>query len=125
MSYLSPWSNFSGMNKNHSRFPGTEGYLPQYERMTVLETYLETLENAEPYYAVPFDFSELKEERKAVEYICQLYFYRFASLTEEKYAEMLEKINAAGGEKIMTELQKQLDEWVKNNPGKPVTPNRS
>jgi len=38
---------------------------------------------------------------------------------------MLNKINAAGGEKIMTELQRQLDEWVKNNPGKPVTPNRS
>ena len=124
MSYLSPWSNFSGMNKNHSRFPGTGIVLSLYEGMTVLETYLEMLENAEPYYAVPFDFSELKEERKAVEYICQLYFYRFASLTEEKYAEMLEKINAAGGEKIMTELQKQLDEWVKANPDKPVTPRR-
>ena len=83
------------------------------------------LENAEPYYAVPFDFSGLQEELIAVQQTCQLYFYRYASLTEEKYEEMLNKINAAGGEKIMTELQRQLDAWVKANPGKPVTPNRS
>ena len=117
MSFLSPWSCFTGMK-------GSISYLPQYEGMTVLETYLEMIENAEPYYAVPFDFSGLQEELKAVEQTCQLYFYRFASLTEEKYAEMIDKINAAGGEKIMTELQRQLDEWVKANPGKPVTPNR-
>ena len=49
-------------------------------------------------------------------------FYRFASLTEEKYAEMINKINAAGGEKILKELQAQLDEWVKANPGKAVAP---
>ena len=115
MSFLSPWSYFSGMKENWF-------YLPQYEGMTVLETYLEMIENAEPYYAVPFDFSALQEELKAVEYTCQLYFYRFASLTEEKYEEMLNKINAAGGEKIMKELQSQLDAWVKANPGKPVTP---
>jgi len=115
MSFLSPWSYFSALSDT----------LPQYEGKTVLETYLEMIENAELYYAVPFDFSGLREERRAVEYVCQLYFYRFASLTEEKYEEMLNKINAAGGEKIMTELQRQLDEWVKNNPGKPVTPNRS
>jgi len=115
MSFLSPWYYFSGLNDT----------LPQYEGMTVLESYLEMIENAEPYYAVPFDYSGLQEELKAVEQTCQLYFYRFASLTKEKYEEMLNKINAAGGEKIMKELQRQLDEWVKNNPGKPVTPNRS
>jgi len=114
MEFLSPWSHFSGINDS----------LPQYEGMTTLETYLEMIENAEPYYSVPFDFSELQEELIAVEQVCQLYFYRYASLTEEKYAEMLNKINAAGGEKIMKELQAQLDAWVKANPGKPVTPNR-
>jgi len=125
MSFLSPWSYFSGMIGGSVKFPGTEETFPQYEGMTVLETYLEMIENAEPYYAVPFDYSGLQEELIAVEQVCQLYFYRFASLTEEKYAEMLEKINTAGGEKIMKELQKQLDAWVKANPGKPVTPNRS
>jgi len=117
MSFLSPWSYFSGMKENWF-------YLPQYEGMTVLETYLEMIENAEPYYAVPFDFSALQEELNAVHQVCRLYFYRYASLTEEKYAEMLQKIADAGGTKIMTELQRQLDEWVKANPGKPVTPNR-
>ena len=124
MSFLSPWSHFSGMTGNTS-FAGTGGYIPQYEGMTVLETYLEMIENAEPYYAVPFDFSALQEELNAVHQVCRLYFYRFAGLTEEKYAEMIDKINAAGGEKIMKELQSQLDAWVKANPGKPVTPNRS
>ena len=42
--------------------------------MTVLETYLEMIEKAEPYYAVSFDFSGLQEELKAVEQVCQLYF---------------------------------------------------
>jgi len=115
MSFLSPWSYFTGMK-------GSISYLPQYEGMTVLESYRHMLENAEPYYAVPFDFSGLQEELIAVQQTCQLYFYRFASLTEEKYEEMLNKINAAGGEKIMKELQSQLDAWVKANPGKPVTP---
>jgi len=114
MSFLSPWSHFSGINDS----------LPQYEGMTALETYLEMIENAEAYYAVPFDYSGLQEELNEVYTVCQYYFYRFAGLTEEKYAEMLNKINAAGGEKIMTELQRQLDAWVKANPGKPVTPNR-
>ena len=118
MSFLSPWSYFSGMKESWF-------YLRQYEGMTVLESYLEMIENAEPYYAVPFDFSGLQEELIAVQQTCQLYFYRYASLTEEKYEEMLNKINAAGGEKIMKELQAQLDAWVKANPGKPVTPNRS
>ena len=122
MSFLSPWSHFSGMNGRG--YAGTFSNLTQYEGMTVLETYLDMLKNAEPYYAVPFDFSGLQEELIAVQQTCQLYFYRYASLTEEKYEEMLNKINAAGGEKIMTELQRQLDEWVKANPGKPVTPNR-
>ena len=117
MSFLSPWSHFSGMK-------GSSFDLPQYEGMTVLETYLEMIENAEAYYAVPFDFSGLQDELIAVEQVCQLYFYRYASLTEEKYEEMLQKIADAGGEKIMKELQSQLDEWVKANPGKPVTPNR-
>lgn len=115
LSFLSPWSRLSGIND----------YLPHYEGMTVLETYREMVENAEPYYAVPFDFSELQEELRDVEQVCRLYFYRYASLTEEKYEEMLQKIADAGGTKIMTELQRQLDEWVKANPGKAVTPNRS
>ena len=115
MSFLSPWSYFSGIDDS----------LLQYEGMTTLETYLEMIENAEAYYAVPIDFSGLREERKAVEYACQLYFYRFADLTDEEYAKMLQKIADAGGTKIMTELQRQLDAWVKANPGKPVTPNRS
>ena len=45
-------------------------------------------------------------------------------MSDDKYAEMIEKINEAGGTKIMAELQKQLDEWVKANPDK-VAANRS
>ena len=66
----------------------------------------------------------ISNHRQRRYHICQLYFYRFAGLTEEKYAEMLNKINAAGGEKIMAELQRQLDEWVKANPEKAATNRR-
>ena len=45
-------------------------------------------------------------------------------MTEEQYNQMITDINAAGGDKIMVELQKQLDEWVKANPDK-VAANRS
>ena len=125
LSFLSPWSNFSGMVSKDTRSPGTGGNIPQYEGMTVLESYLEMWENVgDPYYPIRFDYSGLEDELEAVKNVCDLYFYRFASLTDEKYAEMIEKINAAGGTKIIAELQKQLDEWVKANPDK-VAANRS
>ena len=105
--------------------PGTYDVFVQYEGMTLLESYLEMWENVgEPYYTIYFDYSGLEDELEAVRVVCDQYFRSFASLTDEKYAEMIEKINEAGGTKIMAELQKQLDEWVKANPDK-VAANRS
>ena len=40
----------------------------------------------------------------------------FVSLTPEKYDELLQKIKDAGGDKIQAELQRQLDEWLAENP---------
>lgn len=37
-------------------------------------------------------------------------------MTEEVYIEMLQKFKAAGSEKIQAELQRQLDEWLAENP---------
>lgn len=45
MSFLSPWSYFSGLKSGDYQYPGTEGYIPQYEGMTALESYLEMWEN--------------------------------------------------------------------------------
>ena len=37
-------------------------------------------------------------------------------MTPEYYDQMLAEINAAGGDKIQAELQRQLDEWLAENP---------
>ena len=84
-----------------------------------MESYLEMWENVgEPYYTIRFDYTGLEEELEAVKNVCDLYFFRFATMSDETYAQMVADINAAGGTKIMAELQKQLDEWVKANPDK-------
>ena len=37
-------------------------------------------------------------------------------MTKEKYDEMLQALRDAGSDKILNELQRQLDEWLAENP---------
>jgi hypothetical protein len=117
MKFLSPWGEFSD-------FVGDEGfgvsnYTIIYEGMTELDTYLEISDNVGvTHYWVPFDYTGLEKEVEDVRAWARYYYINFTELSEEDYNRMISDINAAGGTKIMAELQKQLDEWVKANPDK-------
>ena len=75
-------------------------------------------------YTVPFDLTGLEKEVEEVRIWTTFHLGHYTELSEEDYNKMLADISAAGGDKIMQELQKQLDEWVKANPDK-VAANRS
>ena len=117
MKFLSPWGEFSDFIGDEGY--GTRGYDIRYKNMTELETYREIWDNmGDLYYLVPFDYTGLEKEVEEVRIWARYYFAKFTVLSEEDYNQMIANINAAGGTKIMAELQKQLDEWVKANPEK-------
>ena len=37
-------------------------------------------------------------------------------MSEDEYAKLLQKVKTDGGDKIVAELQRQLDDWLANNP---------
>ena len=112
---LSPWAEFSDFSNN--------SYDVVYEGMTKLETYQKICDD-EPviHYWVPFDLTGLEKEENEVLFRARYYLRRYSELSEEDYNTMIADMNAAGGDKIMAELQKQLDEWVKENPDKVAAP---
>jgi len=123
LNFLSPLGEFSDfIGKEGSSF---SDYDIVYEGMTELETYREIWDNVERViYSVPFDFTGLENEVNEVRIRAKYYYtMSFCTMTEETYNTMIADMNAAGGDKIMAELQKQLDQWVKENPDK-VAANR-
>ena len=111
---------------------------------TLLEVHQGMLQNAcsrYPYAAsgadestLSFDFSSLLQEVDAIKAVYEKYVQDYVNtedieddpeteedetrhrMTPEYYDQMLAEINAAGGDKIQEELQRQLDEWLEKNP---------
>ena len=57
-----------------------------------------------------------RQEREDFEEDPPIQFAIFGNLTEEEYDQMLTEIRAVGGDKILAELQRQLDAWLAENP---------
>jgi len=89
-----------------------------FKGMTRLESHREIWNNTKKAYVIPFDYSEFEAEVAAVESVCSKYFGSFSMLTPERYDKMIADFNAAGAEKILASLQKQYDQWKKDNPDK-------
>ena len=122
LKFLSPLGEFSDFIGDEGS--GTRAYDVVYEGMTELETYREIWDNVDRViYSVPFDYTGLEKEVEEVRFRARYYYTDFSTMTEESYNQMIADMNAAGGDKIMAELQKQLDEGVKANPDK-VAANR-
>ena len=94
------------------------------EGMTALETYYEDVENLDHcFYPIQFDYSEFdyfgegKELLKLGE-VMGNYYYMFSSpkMTEEIYEQMLQAMKEAGSDRIIAELQRQLDTWIAEHP---------
>ena len=97
-------------------------------------SFREALDHSTPHYPIVFDYSGLEKELAAVQKVINLYFpnlittkeIRDDPTTKEKdpvpvmneagYAQMLQAFKAAGSDKIVAELQKQLDAWLAENP---------
>ena len=83
---------------------------------TKLETFRESLDNSIRCCPVVFEFSGMDEELAAMRNIMREYFPRFSCLTADEYNQMLQELKDAGSEVIQAELQKQLDDWLAENP---------
>ena len=68
-------------------------------------------------FSYGFDLSGLVDEVKAVNGIVQSKSENFIKLTPEEYDIWMQEIREAGGDVIQAELQRQLDEWLAQNPG--------
>ena len=55
-------------------------------------------------------------ELTALSNIMREYFPGFSCLTADEYNQMLQELKDAGSEVIQAELQKQLDDWLAENP---------
>jgi len=64
---------------------------------------------------IPFDYSGFEQELEAITKACKSFFNRFSGLTEAEYDKMLQALEDAGSEKIRAALQKQLEDWLKEN----------
>ena len=89
-----------------------------------METYYEDVENLDHcFYPIQFDYSEFdyfgegKELLKLGE-VMGNYYYMFSSpkMTEEIYEQMLQAMKEAGSDRIIAELQRQLDTWIAEHP---------
>ena len=126
MRFLSPLSYFSGF--------APEGTFYIEEGQTDLESFRAMLDRSTLQYPIVFDFSGLEKELKAVQKVINRYFPNIATtkeirddfftpekdpvpvMNEAGYDQMLQAFKAAGSDKIVAELQRQLDAWLAENP---------
>lgn len=121
LDFISPLAYFCGMTSDKMtadmRSPGTENWnFAQYNGKTLLRSYQELLDESVLSYPVVFDYSGFEGELKAIETVCLEYFPKFTELTETQYNQMLKELEDAGSQKIAEALQKQLDQWLSENP---------
>ena len=109
LSFLSPYSSLRNSTTGSFDLPAAEG-------LTQLETHQQVLDRSIVQLPITFDFSAVEAETAAVNKVLMTAFNNFSLLTETDYTQMLSDIKAAGGDKILAELQRQLDDWLKANP---------
>ena len=120
MSFLSPYSSLYGT--------GSDFMIPTQDGSTRRETYQATMDRVQVTCDITFNLSTIAAEVEAVNAILArqdredfekdppIQFAIFGNLTEAEYDQMLAEIRAAGGDKILAELQRQLDTWLAENP---------
>ena len=138
LDFLSPLGYFCGLVSDPNGYPISptteQNGFPEIGSKTKLEVYRETLDQSRKYLPIVFDFSDLETEIAQTDAIMQRYFGIFTNnvqkednpntpenefvprMDEANYQIMLDELAAAGGDKIQAELQRQLDEWLAENP---------
>ena len=120
MAFLSPYSELYGTRSTL--------LVPTQDGAARLQAHLETIDQALISYDIMFDFSPVEAELEAVNGFLNrkapkdpdkdppLNFSIFGNLTGAEYDQMLSDLKAAGSDKILAELQRQLDAWLAENP---------
>ena len=121
LDFISPLSYFSGLTSNPAtsdmKSPGTENWgLIAQEGKTALETYQDSVDRSVRTYPIIFDYTGFEQEVEAMEKIFEKYFRIFTELTQTQYDQMLQELKAAGSDKILAELQRQLIQWQADHP---------
>lgn len=113
MDYLSPMADFCGFKRGeYASSPVVE------EGTTELESYQKTLEGCTVWYPLNcnnFDLTGLEEELAAINAVLAVQLRSFHTMDQDTYEQMLADIRAAGGDKVLEELQMQFDAWVAEN----------
>ena len=136
LAQLSPLSYYSGLymeagiGDDRAMSTATDFQDPQ----NGLQNYLSMLDNSAVAYPIQFDYSGLEAELAAVQAVINRFFPYFTTteeipddkttevedsvpiMNEAGYDQMLQAFKDAGSDKIVAELQKQLDEWLAENP---------
>jgi len=123
LSHLNMMSSFCGIQISENTpmsktFNASLAAYPIYEGKTFQETHQEAWDNMKPSYIVPFDYTGFETELAAIEKVCKKYFFTFSRISTNQYNQMIEEMNAAGADRILDSLQKQYDQWKKDNPDK-------
>ena len=119
---LSPLSYFCGLTSDRQSAnllsPGTENwYYISYDGKTSLQTYQDRLDNCRILgYPITFDYSAFEQEIHAMETVFEKYFPQFTEFSGEVYEQMIQELKDAGNDKVQAELQRQLEQWQKENP---------
>jgi len=121
LSHLAIMSGFCGIQSENgnARNPGAD-----YDQDIVcdgksyLETHREIWDNIEAKYIIAFNYTGFEAELAAIEKVCKTYFSSYSMMAPEKYDKMIADFNAAGADRILASLQKQYDQWKKDNPDK-------
>ena len=109
MTFLSPLDNFDVSLDDHA-----DMLYPVKEGMDRLSSYRQVMDDVQVWQTISFDYTTLAQEELAVRQVLEKYLPEFATMTSERYEQMLLEISQAGEEYIQSELQRQLDDWYKN-----------
>ena len=125
---------------NRDRVPEGKTLLQTYEEraknsIPYYPYSLEPLAEGSKSKVLSFNFSDYKKELEKIKEVSDYYFSFYANpkdikdnpntkdedeskprMTKEKYDEMLQALRDAGSDKILAELQRQLDAWLAENP---------
>lgn len=99
--------------------------MPTKDGMDELETYRSLMDSSFVCCPITFDYTGLDEELSALETKMDTYFNKFLKaeasgnqlpMDEGGYDQMLQAFRDAGSDKILAELQRQLDAWLDAHP---------
>lgn len=91
--------------------------MPTYEGMTKLESYRKIMDDVQICdYPIVFDYSDCSDKLANIWGMIKNLSHSITTISEDNYEQKLQEMADAGGDEIVAQLQRQLDEWITENP---------